>query len=120
MLDRDQVRAGRNVAQHPNPNPQQMLAKPIIELDPAEHDRQRRPVSKCAGGQAGQDPQQSRRIEDRRPQDGAEKRHQMSAHTATRRNRSLLYSPKRVRKLGSVGTPSITSGYLRPKTLSNS
>src|SRR5436305_12879713 len=97
-----------------------MLAKPIIELDPAEHDRQRQPVSECAGDQPGEDPQEGRRIENRRPQDGAEKRHQMSVQTATRRSRSLLYSPKSARKLGSVGTPSITSGYLRPKTLSNS
>ena len=56
-----------------------------------------------------------RRIEDRRVEQRPQQRHQMSAHTARRRSRYLLYSPNRVRKLGSVRTASVDQPISAPE-----
>ena len=84
--------------------PSTCVDQPMVELDPAQHHGQRRrggpnrlatiPTSTHSDG---------RRIEDRRVEQRAQRGHR-SAQTARRRSRYLLYSPNRVRKLGSVRT----------------
>ena len=93
-----------NRAFDPGGDPEHMLGQPVVNPDPAQHHRQGRPAAEQARDDAGQHPQQGRRIEQRREQQRAHSRHQMSAHTARRRRTYLLYSPNRVRKLGSERT----------------
>src|SRR5947209_15002672 len=108
------MRAGRNCANHDRTDAEHMLAEPVVEIDPAQNDRERRTTTEQTREETREDPRQRGRIENRREQQRSEEWHQMSAQTAIRRSTSLLYSPKRARKLGSVVTPSVTIGYFAP------
>src|SRR5206468_12622570 len=58
VLNRDQMGTGRNVADHPYADPKQMLAKPMIEVDPVQYHSKGRPMSEQAGEHTAEDPEQ--------------------------------------------------------------
>src|SRR6185369_7365393 len=92
----------------------------MVQVHPTQYHRERWPPAEQARDDAGQNPNHRRWVEDRGEQQRAGERHQISAQTASRRSTYLLYSPKRVRKLGSDLTASVTMRYLSPRTLRNS
>src|SRR3954454_17676148 len=113
------MRTGRDCAIDLDPDAEQVAQEPMVHVDPAQYHRQRGPLSKEAGRDASEQPQHRRRIKDRRVRQRPQEGHQMSAQTARRRSRYLLYSPKSVRRLGSVRAASVTSAYLLPSPFSN-
>src|SRR5689334_14442118 len=120
MLDGDQVGALGDDAFDLGVDAEDAAGQPVVELDPAQHDRQRRTEPQPVAVNAGENLQSRASIEEtgvnQRPRCG----HQRSTQTARRRNTYLLYSPNNVRKLGPVRTPSGTIRYFEPRTLSNS
>ena len=90
--------------------PSRCCGQPMMECRPScSTTAQRRAAAEQAGDDAGQHAEQGRRIEDQRvTAASAAAAIRCRAHTARRRSRYLLYSPNRVRKLGSVRTASGT------------
>src|SRR5437764_1108336 len=93
----------------PGRDAQHMPGEPVMELHPAQHDGKGRAAPEQCRSEADENPHERRRIEYRRERERPQERHQMSAHTASRRRTYLLYSPNKVRKLGSDRTASVSS-----------
>src|SRR5690348_11256181 len=120
MLCGDQVCAFGDGALHACANAEDVFGKPAVEIRPAKDDGERGPPAERHRRDPGENVEDCARVEYRRIEQRPQQGHQRSAQTAIRRSTYLLYSPNRVRKLGSVRTPSVTSRYFEPRTLSNS
>src|SRR5258708_6057017 len=99
---------------------EQVLCKPVVDLGPTRHDGERRAAAEQGRNNTANHTQKCQRIENCGVKQRPCSSHQISAQTARRRRRYLLYSPNNVTNVGSVGTASVTSSYFFPRAFLNS